>query len=88
MYERDVVVRDLKSYVIEFNMKSNEGNPILFRATLKENMLPENYKDEKHIQEQFHLENPEALLCYAFNQKRWITLNIKDIQYLQIIDAY
>jgi hypothetical protein len=84
MYERNAILDDLRSWVVEFTLKNN----VVFRGTLKDEHLPDNFKSQKNIEEQFHLENPNKINCFGIVQRRWISFDINDVLYVQLIDSY
>lgn len=84
MYERDTILDDLKNWVVEFTLKNN----VVFRATLKDEHLPENVKTQKHLEENYHIENPNMISCFGIVQKRWVAFDVNDVLYVQLIDAY
>lgn len=84
MYDRDDVLKDLRNWVVEFTMDKG----IMFRATLKPEYLPKQYKEEKNIEEEYHNNNPEMITCFGVVQKKYFTFNIKDVKYMQLIDSY
>jgi len=84
VYERDRLIEDLRHFVVEFTLKDG----VMFRATLKPEMLPDQYKDEKHIDEEFHNTNQNMLLCYGVRQKKYFTVDMNNVMYVQVIDGY
>lgn len=85
MLNRDEIYKNLKSYVIEFTLKNNS----IVRLSLREDVLPPEYKETKTIVEDFHKENPNKIGAWKVtNPAGWFFINIEDVIYTQIIDSY
>ena len=44
---RDEILKDLRSYVIEVHFDKVNGDPRVMRCTLRPDLLPPSYKDRK-----------------------------------------
>jgi hypothetical protein len=90
LYERDAILKDLRRNVIEIFV-SNSNSPkdtIAFRATLREDLLPQSYQQEKLLEQNFHEENKNLLSAFNVANGQWITVDISNVRYVQIIDGY
>lgn len=83
-YERDVILKDLRQHVIEMVL-NNSGT---MRLTLREDLLPNNYRDEKHLEQEYHENNKQSIAGFDVKTGKWTTLDIGKIRYLQVIDGY
>lgn len=83
-YERDTVLKDMRQYVIETNINGNNVR----RLTLREDLLPKNYVQEKHLEEDFHSKNKDFIAAYDVRNNQWVTVDVKTIKYVQVIDGY
>jgi hypothetical protein len=83
-YERDVILKDLRQHVIEMVLENSNN----MRLTLREDLLPANYKDEKHLVEEYHNNNKDSIAGFNVKTGQWVSLEIPTIKYLQVIDGY
>lgn len=89
-YERDVILKDLRKNVVEiFILKDkNSKDLVSFKGTLREDILPKSYQEEKLLEQQFHEENKDNISSFNISNGKWVTLNILDIKYVQIVEAF
>lgn len=88
MYKRDEVVKDLRENVLEVYFTKVDGSERLMRCTLKEDLLPDSYKEEKDQETDFHQKNQDVVACWDVQKGGWRSFRIDSIKYIQIIDAY
>lgn len=87
-YDRNTILKDLRSGVIAVYLKDNTGKQHELRCTLMENLLPPSYITEKTEEIKFHQENPEMVAAWNVVKNMWVRLNVSDIDYVQILDSY
>lgn len=89
-YERDNVLRDLRKYVVEIFIPKSDGTAglISFRSTLREDLLPKSYQEDKLLEMQFHEENKDSISSFNVANGKWVTLNVSDIKYVQVVEGY
>lgn len=90
IYERNAVLKDLRQNVIEIfiSNKDSPKNVVSFRTTLREDLLPKSYQEEKLIEHNFHEENKNLISAFNVTNGQWLTVDISDVKYVQIIDGY
>lgn len=87
-YQRDTILKDLRENVLALYIKDNTGKEHELRCTLMSDRLPASYLTEKNEEIKFHEENPNMIATWNILKNMWITLDISDIKYVQILDAY
>lgn len=91
MYQRDVLLKDLRQNVIEVTFTKVNGDQRVMRCTLIENMLPPSYRnnpDEKSSETEFHQKNPEVIAAWDVQAGGWRSFRIDSVTYVQVIDSY
>lgn len=91
LYQRDTLLKDLRSNVVEVHFTKTNGENRVMRCTLAKHMLPESY--QKSIEEQteektFHKENPDVLAVWDLGANGWRSFRIDSVFYAVVIDAY
>lgn len=85
MFSRDLLLKELKSYVIEFTLKDKQT----VRLTLKEDLMPEDYQQTKTIVEDYHNSNTTKIGAWCLRPAiGWKIIDVNNITYTQIIDNY
>lgn len=91
MYQRDVLLNDLRKNVIEVTFTKTNGEQRVMRCTLMENMLPTAYKtnpDEKANESDFHQKNNNVIAAWDVQAGGWRSFRTDNIAYVQVIDSY
>ena len=91
MYQRDVLLNDLRNNVIEVTFTKTNGDQRIMRCTLMENMLPATYKtnpDEKASETDFHQKNKDVIAAWDVQAGGWRSFRIDCVTYVQVIDSY
>lgn len=86
MYDRDTVLKDLRSYVVEVTFTKVNGNTRVMRCTLDPGLLPPSYIEEEEKEKTFHKENPDLITAWDVQNGGWRSFRISSVQYMQIID--
>lgn len=91
MYERDAVLNDLRSHVIEVTFTKVNGEQRVMRCTLKQSLLPKSYVEninEQKEEKDFHQQNPNVVAAWDVQKGGWRSFRLDSVEYLQIIDGY
>lgn len=91
MYQRDVLLNDLRKNVIEVTFTKVNGDQRIMRCTLMENMLPAAYRtnpEEKANEGEFHQKNPDVIAAWDVQAGGWRSFRIDSVTYVQVIDSY
>jgi hypothetical protein len=88
MFERDTILNDLRSNVIEVTFTKVNGDERLMRCTLMPNLLPPIYKSDITEEKKFHKENPNVISAWDVQSNGWRSFRVDSVQYVQVIDAY
>lgn len=91
MYERDIILNDLRHNVIEVTFTKVNGDQRVMRCTLKENLLPKTYVEnlnEQKEEKDFHRNNPNVIAAWDVQKGGWRSFRVDSVEYLQIIDGY
>lgn len=91
MYQRDTLLKDLRSNVVEVHFTKANGENRVMRCTLSKHMLPESYQqslEEQKEEKAFHKENPDVLAVWDLGVKGWRSFRIDSVFYAVVIDAY
>ena len=91
MYQRDVVLKDLRENVIEVTFTKINGEHRVMRCTLKTELLPKSFVenvDEQTQEKDFHQKNPEVIAAWDVQKGGWRSFRLDSVEYLQIIDGY
>lgn len=90
LYQRDTVLADLRSNVIELQIKGMTKYHLL-RLTLLDRLLPHSYntnQQERDAEQSFHEGNIDMIAAWNVVDSRWVTLNINDVVYCQTVEGY
>lgn len=91
MYERDIILNDLRHNVIEVTFTKVNGEQRVMRCTLRENLLPKTYVEninEQKEEKEFHRNNPNVIAAWDVQKGGWRSFRVDSVEYLQIIDGY
>jgi hypothetical protein len=88
LFNRNDILKDLRNNVIEVTFIKENNQPRILRCTLKPEFLPERYKDEKHLEEQFHETNMEIIRAWDIQNGGWRSFHIESVLHLHAIDSY
>lgn len=89
MYERDTILKDLRSNVLEVTFKKVDGSERVMRCTLEPRLLPKTYLEEQDTEKKYHKENPNVISAWDVQKGGWRSFRIDSVQYVQVIpDGY
>lgn len=91
MYQRDVLLKDLRQNVVEVTFTKVNGDTRIMRCTLMESMLPATYREnpeEKAGEQDFHQKNQDVIAAWDVRAGGWRSFRIDNVTYVQVIDAY
>lgn len=91
LYQRDVLLNDLRRNVIEVTFTKVNGEQRIMRCTLMENMLPTSYRvdpQEKVNEGEFHQKNVDVIAAWDVQSGGWRSFRIDSVTYVQVIDSY
>jgi hypothetical protein len=86
-YDRDTVLKDLRSFVVEVTFTKVDGTTRVMRCTLDPKFLPESYTQDADKERKFHTENPNVISAWDVQKGGWRSFRIDSVEYLQIIDG-
>jgi hypothetical protein len=87
-YDRDTILKDLQSNVVEVTFEKVNGETRVMRCTLDPQHLPSNF-DPKYLEE--HHEKPQnknVLAVWDLQNGGWRAFRVDSVSYMQIIDGY
>ena len=91
MYQRDTLLKDLRSNVIEVSFTKVNGDTRVMRCTLLPRLLPETFSssvEEQTNENNFHKENPNVIAAWDVQHAGWRSFRIDSVSYAQVIDGY
>lgn len=91
MHNRDELLKDLRSNLIEIHIRNTEGEIVSLRCTLKLGALPESYKqslEEQTMEKDFHIKNQELIAAWDVGSGAWRSFNINSVVYTSVLDVY
>jgi hypothetical protein len=86
MYDRDTILNDLRSYVIEVHFTKVNGDGRVMRCTLRPDLLPENYINEAAEEKAFHKVNPDVIAAWDVQKGGWRSFRIDSVSYIQNVN--
>jgi hypothetical protein len=87
-YQRDNLLRDLVSNVVEVTFTKVNGETRIMRCTLDPNHLPSNY-NKQHLEEMHQKpENLNTIAAWDIQANGWRSFRVENVEYAQIIDSY
>jgi hypothetical protein len=89
MFNRDIILKDMKDSVMEIFFKDVDGHKISsLRCTHRPDLLPKTFVNEQHLMEDFHNQNPNHIATWNVIHRTWSTFDISNVQYTQVVDNY
>jgi hypothetical protein len=88
MYQRDTLLKELRSNVVEVHFTKVNGESRVMRATLMEKFLPESHRNEKTEENDFHQRNPNIIACWDITSGGWRTFRIDSVTYCQGVETF
>jgi hypothetical protein len=91
MYQRDTLLKDLRTQVLEVHFTKANGENRIMRCTLQKHMLPESYQrslDEQTEEKTFHKENPDVIAVWDLGENGWRSFRIDSVFYCEAKTAY
>lgn len=88
MYNRDDILRDLREGVVEVTFTKVNGEQRLMRCTLRPDLLPPSYKEDKDQENTFHKENPEVIAAWDVQKGGWRSFRVNSVEYVQLVESY
>lgn len=91
MYDRDTLLRDLRSNVIEVHFTKTDGSNRVMKCTLQTKYLPESFTkslEEQAQEKDFHQRNPEVLAVWDIENNGWRSFRIDSVTYCQLLDSF
>lgn len=91
LYQRDTLLKDLRSNVVEVHFTKANGENRVMRCTLSKHLLPESYRnslEEQANEKAFHSENPDVIAVWDLGANGWRSFRIESVFYAVVIDAY
>jgi len=91
MYQRDTLLKDLRTHVLEVHFTKVNGEQRIMRCTLKPEMLPESYRNdiqERKEEQNFHKENPDVIAVWDLGENGWRSFRIDSVFYCEVKSAY
>ena len=88
MYERDVLLADLRKNVMAVHFTKVNGEKREMRCTLMPNFLPPNYVNEEAAEKDFHVNNPDVLAVWDVMKGGWRSFRVESVEYVEILDPY
>jgi hypothetical protein len=88
MYQRDILLHDLKENVIDVTFIKANGERRVMRCTLSPKYLPET-SDMRHLDEQHKKpENLNTIACWDIQANGWRSFRIDSVEYVEALDGY
>ena len=83
MFDRDVILKDLREYVIEVHFTKVNGEDRVMRCTLRPDLLPQTYTTDITEEKKFHKENPAVISAWDVTKGGWRSFRIDSVKYVQ-----
>jgi len=83
--KREDLLKDLKEHVIEVFFVTGAA-PV--RVTLRLELIPEDSRADETEFKQFHNININSVGSWNVTKNRWVFFDIKNVNYVQIVDGY
>ena len=88
MYDRDVLLKDLFSEVLEVTFTKVNGETRVMRCTLRQYLLPQN-TDIKHLDEEHKKEqNLAVIAAWDIQANGWRSFRVDSVKYVQSMIGY
>jgi hypothetical protein len=86
MYDRDTLLNELRSNVVEVLFTKVNGEQRNMICTLKPNYLPRDYIKEED--ESFHQKNSDTIIVWDVQNNGWRSFKINSVTYAQGVSGY
>lgn len=86
MYDRNVLLNELRSNVVEVLFTKANGESRNMVCTLKPNYLPKDYIKED--ENNFHQKHPDTMIVWDIQNNGWRSFRIDSISYVQGVTGY
>ena len=83
MFERDVILKDLREYVMEIYFTKVNGEDRAMRCTLRPDLLPPGYTKDITEEKSFHTENPNVIAAWDVQKRGWRSFRIDSVTFVQ-----
>ena len=86
---RDEILKDLRSYVIEVHFDKVNGDHRVMRCTLRPDLLPPSYREDVNEQKQeteFHQTNPDVIAAWDVQKGGWRSFRVDNVKYVQNVN--
>jgi hypothetical protein len=83
MYDRDTILKDLRTHVMEVTFSKVNGDNRVMRCTLRPDLLPPSYVTEETKEKTFHQENPDVISAWDVQKGGWRSFRINSVSYIQ-----
>lgn len=81
MFNREDILNDLRSYVIEVQFEKVNGEDRTMRCTLRPDLLPEKYNINED--RKFHRENTDVVAAWDVVKGGWRSFRVDSVKYVQ-----
>ena len=91
MYQRNDLLKDLRTSVIDVHFTKTTGELRVMRCTLVPQFLPENYRksfEEQNEEQNFHQQNPNVIAAWDMDKNAWRSFRVESVTYCQCRDTY
>lgn len=91
MYDRDRLLVDLRSNVVELHFMKTNGENRVMKCTLMSRFLPESYirnTEEQNTERQYHRDNPNVIAAWDIDARGWRSFRIDSVTYCQALYSY
>ena len=91
MYERDRLLTDLRSTVVEVHFVKANGESRVMKCTLMPRLLPESFVkslEEQEGEKNFHRQNPNVIAAWDVENGGWRSFRVDSVTYCQALDSY
>ena len=91
MYDRNRLLTDLRSTVVELHFVKVNGENRVMKCTLMDRLLPESYTrnlEEQNTEKQYHRDNPNVIAAWDVDARGWRSFRIDSVTYCQALDSY
>jgi len=88
-YERDTILKDLKTTICEITFTKVNGQSRVMRATLDPRFMPPVTQQQiDHLEEQHsRRENKNVIACWDIVSNGWRSFRIDSVQYVQEVNT-
>jgi len=87
MYERDVILDDLRQNVMRISFTKVNGEHRIMKCTLRKDLLPATYISEETVERDFHKENKDVISAWDMEKGGWRSFRIDSVLYVEDING-